>query len=111
MTRSSLAGETETGEEFEADVLIVATGQLNQPAVPDLPGRERFAGHSFHSARWDHDYDLRRQARRRWSAPAPAPSSSCPRSRRGRAADRLSADRQLDAPAREPRLPARLPAR
>ena len=40
-------------------MLIVATGQLNQPAIPDLPGRERFAGHSFHSARWDHGYDLR----------------------------------------------------
>ncbi|HET9102462.1 MAG TPA: NAD(P)/FAD-dependent oxidoreductase [Solirubrobacteraceae bacterium] len=49
----------EGGEALEAEVLIVATGQLNQPAVPDLPGRERFRGHSFHSARWDHDYDLR----------------------------------------------------
>ena len=51
--------ETEAGETYEADALILATGQLNRPAIPALPGIERFAGHTFHSARWDHDYDLR----------------------------------------------------
>ncbi len=51
--------ETESGEVHRADVVLVAAGQLNQPSVPPLPGLERFAGHSFHSARWDHDYDLR----------------------------------------------------
>ena len=50
---------TDAGDTLESEVLIVATGQLNQPAVPVLPGRERFTGHSFHSARWDHGYDLR----------------------------------------------------
>ncbi len=50
--------ETESGERYEADALVLATGQLNRPSVPALPGLERFAGHSFHSARWDHDYDL-----------------------------------------------------
>ncbi len=45
------------GRIFEAEALIVATGQLHQPAWPRLEGS--FAGHSFHSARWDHDYDLR----------------------------------------------------
>ena len=53
------AYETESGSHYEADVVLIAAGQLNQPAVPSLPGRERFAGHSFHSARWDHDYELR----------------------------------------------------
>ena len=38
--------------------MIVATGQLHQPALPRLPGADDFAGHSFHSARWDHEYDL-----------------------------------------------------
>jgi cation diffusion facilitator CzcD-associated flavoprotein CzcO len=51
--------QAESGDRVGADVLILATGQLNRPSIPDLPGRERFAGHSFHSARWDHDYDLR----------------------------------------------------
>ncbi len=49
---------TDTGESHEADALIIAAGQLHQPSVPALPGAENFAGHSFHSARWDHDYDL-----------------------------------------------------
>jgi cation diffusion facilitator CzcD-associated flavoprotein CzcO len=51
--------QTEAGDSLDADVLILATGQLNRPSIPELPGRDRFAGHSFHSARWDHDYDLR----------------------------------------------------
>ncbi len=46
------------GESHEADMLIVATGQLDQPARPSIPGADSFAGHSFHSAEWDHDYDL-----------------------------------------------------
>jgi cation diffusion facilitator CzcD-associated flavoprotein CzcO len=50
---------TESGETYEADAVVLAVGQLNRPSVPPLPGLERFAGHSFHSARWDHDYDLR----------------------------------------------------
>jgi cation diffusion facilitator CzcD-associated flavoprotein CzcO len=48
--------ETSRGERT-ADAVIVATGQLHQPATPRLPGE--FAGHSFHSADWDHAYDLR----------------------------------------------------
>ena len=49
--------ETAKGSRHEADALILATGQLHQPAVPRLEGE--FAGHSFHSAQWDHDYDMR----------------------------------------------------
>jgi cation diffusion facilitator CzcD-associated flavoprotein CzcO len=36
-----------------ADVLIVASGVLHHPNVPDIPGLESFQGHAFHSARWD----------------------------------------------------------
>ena len=46
------------GRTFDADVVVIATGQLNRPSVPSIPGRESFAGHEFHSARWDHGYDL-----------------------------------------------------
>ncbi len=53
------AARTAAGVEHTAEVLVIATGQLHQPVIPDLPGRETFSGHSFHSARWDHDYDLR----------------------------------------------------
>ena len=41
-----------------ARVLIVATGALSEPAVPDLPGLHTFAGTRFHSAQWDHAHDL-----------------------------------------------------
>jgi 4-hydroxyacetophenone monooxygenase len=45
-------------ETLEANALITATGQLNRPRYPDIPGLEAFAGPSFHSARWRHDVDL-----------------------------------------------------
>jgi cation diffusion facilitator CzcD-associated flavoprotein CzcO len=51
--------EATDGRRFEADVLVVACGQLSRPARPRIDGIERFAGHSFHSAEWDHDHDLR----------------------------------------------------
>jgi cation diffusion facilitator CzcD-associated flavoprotein CzcO len=53
------AVRTEDGVTRTAEALVVATGQLNQPALPRIEGLADFAGHSFHSARWDHDYDLR----------------------------------------------------
>jgi cation diffusion facilitator CzcD-associated flavoprotein CzcO len=58
-TSSSWHVETEGGQSYESDAVVIAAGQLNQPSIPPLPGLERFEGHSFHSARWDHDYDLR----------------------------------------------------
>lgn len=51
--------ELTTGEPLQADVLVSAVGQLSRPVVPDLPGRDSFAGPAFHSAEWDHDADLR----------------------------------------------------
>jgi cation diffusion facilitator CzcD-associated flavoprotein CzcO len=49
---------SEQGGSYEADALILATGQLHQPARPAIEGAELFAGHSFHSSEWDHDYPL-----------------------------------------------------
>lgn len=48
-----------TGEEITARALVVAVGALSNPAYPHLRGIERFRGAQFHSARWDHGYDLR----------------------------------------------------
>ncbi|MET9494977.1 NAD(P)/FAD-dependent oxidoreductase [Streptomyces sp. NPDC006552] len=42
-----------------ADVVVSATGPLSDPKTPDIPGIATFPGKIFHSARWDHDYDLR----------------------------------------------------
>ncbi len=41
-----------------ARVLISGVGGLHIPATPDIPGMENFAGTAFHSARWDHGFDL-----------------------------------------------------
>ncbi len=46
------------GETMTTRALVSGLGQLNLPNIPEFPGRESFAGHSFHSARWDHDYDV-----------------------------------------------------
>ena len=46
------------GETIEADVVVSALGMFNELAWPDIDGLERFAGTSFHSARWDWDHDL-----------------------------------------------------
>jgi cation diffusion facilitator CzcD-associated flavoprotein CzcO len=48
----------EGAEVLEADTLVFACGQLNRPFVPDLEGLDRFAGPSWHSARWNHRVDL-----------------------------------------------------
>ena len=50
--------ELSDGTTHDADVLIAGTGQLNRPAYPRIPGIEAFTGELFHSARWNHDYDL-----------------------------------------------------
>ncbi len=47
-----------SGGPVTARVLITATGQLNRPALPNLPGRDDFTGEAFHSARWNHEVDL-----------------------------------------------------
>jgi cation diffusion facilitator CzcD-associated flavoprotein CzcO len=39
--------------------VVLATGPLNKPAIPDFPGLADFAGPSFHSSQWRHDMDLR----------------------------------------------------
>nr|WSX54653.1 NAD(P)/FAD-dependent oxidoreductase [Streptomyces sp. NBC_00974] len=56
----ALRWEIETsGGEFTADVVVSATGPLSDPKMPEIPGLAGFPGKVFHSARWDHDYDLR----------------------------------------------------
>jgi cation diffusion facilitator CzcD-associated flavoprotein CzcO len=67
------------GRSWEADAVVAATGQLHRTAYPRVEGRETFDGRSFHSAEWDHGYDLRGK-RVAVVGPAPAPCSSFRRS-------------------------------
>ncbi len=46
-------------ETIEANAIITAVGQLNRPKLPDVKGVEKFKGVAFHSARWDHEADLK----------------------------------------------------
>lgn len=46
------------GATAEAEVLVIATGQLHRPAIPAIDGLDDFAGTAFHSARWAHDHEL-----------------------------------------------------
>ena len=48
--------ETDRGDEFQAQFVVLTTGPLNRPKLPDIPGIERFKGHSFHTSRWDYAY-------------------------------------------------------
>jgi cation diffusion facilitator CzcD-associated flavoprotein CzcO len=50
---------TEAGQHILADILVFAVGQLHRRHIPDIPGRDDFAGAAFHSASWDHGQDLR----------------------------------------------------
>jgi 4-hydroxyacetophenone monooxygenase len=49
-------GRAEWTERVQA--VVCAVGQLNRPSFPDLPGRDSFAGPSFHSAAWDESVEL-----------------------------------------------------
>jgi cation diffusion facilitator CzcD-associated flavoprotein CzcO len=46
------------GRTLQARVVVCALGQLGRPALPDIAGRDGFAGPSWHSARWNHDVGL-----------------------------------------------------
>lgn len=47
--------------ELTAKCIVGATGALNRPSVPALPGLDNFRGKVFHSSAWDHGFDLRGQ--------------------------------------------------
>ncbi|GAA2994125.1 flavin-containing monooxygenase [Actinokineospora diospyrosa] len=49
---------TSTGDTYVTRFLVAGVGALHLPSIPDLPGIEDFTGKAFHSAQWDHDYDL-----------------------------------------------------
>ena len=48
--------ETDRGDRFTARYVATATGPLNRPKLPGIPGIEEFTGHSFHTSRWDYAY-------------------------------------------------------
>jgi cation diffusion facilitator CzcD-associated flavoprotein CzcO len=49
---------TANGGSVRGRALVIGQGPLHVPNIPKLAGLERFEGKTFHSARWDHGYDL-----------------------------------------------------
>jgi 4-hydroxyacetophenone monooxygenase len=54
--RTRVTGGSESEEEFQA--IVSAVGQLNRPLFPNIEGRDRYLGPSFHSADWDDTVEL-----------------------------------------------------
>ncbi|WP_326984025.1 NAD(P)/FAD-dependent oxidoreductase [Chryseobacterium sp. MYb264] len=50
--------KTKQGNVYLTKSLIMAIGQLHHPKIPDIKGKEIFDGISWHSARWNHDFDI-----------------------------------------------------
>ena len=47
---------TNRGDALRARFVVMANGPLHRPKLPGIPGIESFAGHTFHTSRWDYDY-------------------------------------------------------
>lgn len=50
---------TANGDTLTTRYVVNATGVLTKPRAVDIPGIDSFAGTTVHTARWDHDLDLR----------------------------------------------------
>jgi len=48
--------KTDRGDHMRAQFVICANGTLSKPKLSKIRGMETFAGHSFHTSRWDYDY-------------------------------------------------------
>ena len=47
---------TDRGDVIRARFVSLASGPLNRPKLPGIPGIRDFKGHTFHTSRWDYDY-------------------------------------------------------
>jgi cyclohexanone monooxygenase len=47
---------TNRNDQLTARFVVIAGGVLHKAKLPGIPGIETFAGHSFHTSRWDYAY-------------------------------------------------------
>jgi len=47
---------TDRGDHMRAQFVICANGTLSKPKLSKIKGMESFAGHSFHTSRWDYEF-------------------------------------------------------
>ena len=56
---SSLVWQVSTSAgDVVADTVVSGAGGLSEPKLPEIDGIDAFAGEIFHTAQWNHDYDL-----------------------------------------------------
>lgn len=55
----TLRAQDGSESQLDSNAMISAVGQLNRPKLPDIKGRDSFAGVSMHSAQWRSDVDVR----------------------------------------------------
>jgi cyclohexanone monooxygenase len=47
---------TNRDDDIRARFVVMASGPFHRPKLPGIPGIRDFAGHSFHTSRWDYSY-------------------------------------------------------
>ncbi|MGJ7905360.1 flavin-containing monooxygenase [Actinopolyspora sp. H202] len=47
---------TDRGDDMTARYVIFSSGPFSRPKLPGIPGIDDFAGHTFHTSRWDYSY-------------------------------------------------------
>lgn len=52
---------TADGRQWRARAVVAGMGALSNPQLPDIEGRDSFAGRAFHTAQWPDGIDLRGQ--------------------------------------------------
>ena len=57
-TTRQTTDKAESVEHFRANAVICAVGQLNRPAIPKLPGLEKYQGQIIHTAQWPDQINL-----------------------------------------------------
>ncbi|TGL35493.1 NAD(P)/FAD-dependent oxidoreductase [Leptospira koniambonensis] len=49
---------TTSGKSYKTKSVVSGTGGLSRPVLPNIKGIDTFKGAKFHSAKWDHSYNL-----------------------------------------------------
>lgn len=50
--------EASNGATYRGRTLVTGCGAFSKPSTPDIPGIDDFEGQIFHTADWNHDYDI-----------------------------------------------------
>ncbi|MFC7538699.1 flavin-containing monooxygenase [Siccirubricoccus deserti] len=88
---------TDRGDRVTARFCVMATGCLSAARLPEIPGRDSFAGPTYHTGAWPHEGWISPAAASPSSAPAPPPSRRFRSSPGRRRMSRYSSARRISA--------------